>query len=170
MAYYIPQIIYTAFFWEWRQKDLFGFQSHSLISWDERWRTCFEVWGHISLSVRPLFFHPRLLSRATPTVSSVYSSYCITYTWRVWSLFIDRTPTAWAHCLDHFGCCFSPNLLSPCVADARAAFMQTREHLGTRGSWKNWWSRPCVKLPHTSLPVYIYVNLWKSGLKVNNWT
>lgn len=65
MAYYIPQIIYTAFFWEWRQKDLFGFQSHSFISWDERWRTCFEVWGHISLSVRPLLFHPRLLSRAS---------------------------------------------------------------------------------------------------------
>lgn len=55
-------------------------------------------------SVRPLLFHPWLaillslshtLSRAAAIASSVYSSYCMTYTWRVCSLFIFGTPTAW---------------------------------------------------------------------------
>lgn len=57
------------------------------------------------LSARPLLFHPcltlllslsRMLSWAAGRASGVYLSYCMTYTWRVCSLFIFRSPTAWA--------------------------------------------------------------------------
>lgn len=85
------------------KEDLFGFQSHVSTYWDECWRTCFEAWGYISLckafALSSLPHHPpqpiSLLSRAAAIASSVYSSYCMTYTWRVCSLFIFGTPTAW---------------------------------------------------------------------------
>lgn len=170
MTYYIPQIIYTAFFWEWWQKDLFGFQSHSFISWDERWRTCFEVWGHISLSVRPLLFHPcltlplslsRLLSRAEARASSVYSSYCMTYTWRVWSLFMDRTPSAWVHRLDHFSYCFSPNLFISLRGRRLHCIHANQGASGSPAQAERTDEAGHVFSCLTRPPVYIHANLWK---------
>lgn len=75
------------------------------------WPLRINAEGHVlkqevtSLSVRPLLFYPCLtillspslmLSQVAAIASSVYASYCMTYTWRSCSLFIYRTPTAWA--------------------------------------------------------------------------
>lgn len=79
--------------------------SHLVTSWPLGMNAEGHVLKHevTSLSVRPLLFHPCLtillspsliLSRAAAIASSVYSSYSMTYTWRVCSLFIFGTPTA----------------------------------------------------------------------------
>lgn len=99
-AQYIKAFIQSAFFLEWWQQDLYNFESNRK-----------KVKGHVLkhevtfLSARPLLFHPcltlllslsRMLSWAAGRASGVYSSYCMTYTWRVCSLFIFWSPTAWA--------------------------------------------------------------------------
>lgn len=95
------------------------FKQHSFWS-DERatclasqvtpWPLVMNAEGHVlkhevtSPSLRPLLFHPCLtillspslmLSRAAALASSVYASFCMTYTWRGCSLFIFRIPTVW---------------------------------------------------------------------------
>lgn len=118
------------------------------------WPLVMNAEGHVlkhevtSLSVRPLLFHPCLtillspslmLSRAAVIAPSVYSSYCMTYTWRVFSLFIFRSPTAWAQLS---AVCITSATVSSLTFSSSgthrrsAAFIQTWDPLGVPRKWK----------------------------------